>query len=246
MARFFIPKTKIHGDMGVIEGQELQHLRRVLRLGAGDRITVFDDAGQEHEAVIRSIGSESAEIEIIDSRDAQRESPLDLTLAVGLTKGYKMDFVVEKATELGVYRIIPFASVHAVAKLDAAKAERRAARWQKIALSAAKQCGRARMPEVMPLCEFRDLLAWSRPNTLRLFFWEKAPPKSLLQVRDKRGDTGSVLIAIGPEGGFSAEEARAAAAHGFELVSLGLRILRAETAAVTAVSLAQFLWGDLH
>jgi 16S rRNA (uracil1498-N3)-methyltransferase len=157
-----------------------------------------------------------------------------------------MDFVVEKATELGVYRIIPFASVHAVAKLDAAKAERRAARWQKIALSAAKQCGRARMPKVMPLCEFRDLLAWARPNTLRLFFWEKAPPKSLLQMRDKRGDTGSVLIAIGPEGGFSAEEARAAAAHGFELVSLGLRILRAETAAVTAVSLAQFLWGDLH
>jgi len=246
MARFFVPKTKIHGDLGVIDGQELQHLRRVLRLAPGDRIIVFDDTGQEHEAVIRSFGSLSAEIEIIGSRDAQRESPLDLTLAVGLTKGDKMDFVVEKATELGVCRIIPFASIHAVAKLDAAKADRRVARWQKIALSAAKQCGRTRTPQVMPLCEFRDMLGWDRPNTLNLFFWEKAPSQSLRQVRDKRGETGSVLIAIGPEGGFSAEEARAAAAHGFELVSLGQRILRAETAAVTALSLAQFLWGDLQ
>ena len=246
MARFFLPKKNIDGNHGVIHGQELQHLRRVLRLAPGDGITVFDDAGREHDAVIRSFGSESAEIEIIRSREAPRESPLDLTLALALTKGDKMDFVVEKATELGVCRMVPFISIHAVAKLDAAKAEKRAARWQKIALSAAKQCGRTRIPEVLPLCEFRDLLGQDWPDTLKLFFWENEARQSLRQVQDKRRDTESVLIAIGPEGGFSAEEARAAQARGFEMISLGRRILRAETAALTAVSLAQFLWGDLQ
>ena len=245
MARFFLPKKNIDGNRGVIHGQELQHLRRVLRLAPGDGITVFDDAGREHDAVIRSCGSESAEIEIIRSREAPRESPLDLTLALALTKGDKMDFVVEKATELGVCRMVPFISIHAVAKLDAAKAEKRAARWQKIALSAAKQCGRTRIPEVSR-SEFRDLLGQDWPDTLKLFFWENEARQSLRQVQDKRGDTESVLIAIGPEGGFSAEEARAAQARGFEMISLGRRILRAETAALTAVSLAQFLWGDLQ
>jgi 16S rRNA (uracil1498-N3)-methyltransferase len=157
-----------------------------------------------------------------------------------------MDFVVEKATELGVRRMVPFASIHSVAKLDPAKAGKRLARWQRIALNAAKQCGRTRIPEVLPLCEFRDLVSQDWPDTLKLLFWEKEVRQSLRHVRVKRGDAESVLIAIGPEGGFSAEEAREAEAHGFEMISLGRRILRAETAAVTAVSLAQFLWGDLQ
>ena len=176
MARFFLPKKNIDGNRGFIQGQELQHLRRVLRLAPGDGITVFDDAGREHEAVIRSFGSESAEIEIIRSREAPRESPLDLSLALGLTKGDKMDFVVEKATELGVCRIVPFISVHAVTKLDAAKAEKRAARWQKIALSAAKQCGRTRIPEILPLCEFRDLSGSGLAGYSKIIFLGKRSP----------------------------------------------------------------------
>ena len=246
MPRFFIPQENIHGDRGVVQGDELRHLRRVLRLAPGDGITVFDDAGREHEAVIRSFGSESAEIEIIASREPQRESALDLTLALGLTKGDKMDFVVEKATELGVGRMVPFASTHSVAQLDPARARTRQARWQRIALSAAKQCGRTRVPEILQLCEFRDLVRRPWPDTLKLLFWEKEGRRSLRQVQGKRGEAGSVLVVIGPEGGFSPEEARDAEAGGFEMISLGRRILRAETAAVTAVSLAQFLWGDLQ
>jgi 16S rRNA (uracil1498-N3)-methyltransferase len=246
MARFFIPKENIHGNRGVVAGEELYHLRRVLRLAPGDGITLFDDAGTEHEAVIRSFGAESAEIEIIRSRETQRESPLDLTLALGLTKGDKMDLVVEKATELGVHRMVPFVSTHSVAKLDPAKAGTRLPRWQRIALSAAKQCGRGRIPEVLPLCEFRDLVRQDRQDTLKLLFWEKETRQSLRQVQVKRGDVASVLIVIGPEGGFSVEEARDAEAHGFEMITLGRRTLRAETAAMTAVSLAQFLWGDLN
>jgi 16S rRNA (uracil1498-N3)-methyltransferase len=244
MARFFIPKEQIHGNRGVVRDEELRHLRRVLRLATGDSITIFDDVGREHEAVIRSIGAESAEVEIVCSRDAPRESPLDLTLALALTKGDKMDFVVEKATELGLRRMVPFVSSYSVAKLDPVKGDKRLARWQRIALSAAKQCGRTRIPEILPICEFSELVSRSWSDTLKLLFWEKEAVRSLRQVQ--RGDAQSVLMVVGPEGGFSADEGQEAAAHGFETLSLGRRILRVETAAVTAVSLAQFLWGDLH
>ena len=118
MARFFLPKKQLHDNHGTIDGRELDHVRRVLRLKPGDRITVFDDNGWEHEAVIQSLARARGEIEIVRSYPAQRESPLHLTLAVGLTKGEKIDFVVEKATELGVQRIIPLASTYAVPKLD--------------------------------------------------------------------------------------------------------------------------------
>ncbi|MGH7926935.1 MAG: 16S rRNA (uracil(1498)-N(3))-methyltransferase [Candidatus Binatia bacterium] len=246
MARFFVPKADIQGERAVVAGAELQHLRRVLRLKPGDGITVFDDAGREHDAIIRSFGSDSASIEIIRSYDAQRESALDLALALGLTKGDKMDFVMEKATELGVQTLIPFASIHAVPRLDERKISARTERWQKIILSAAKQCGRTQMPKVLPLCDFRELVGQAWPDTLKLLFWEKDARQSLRQLQDKRDEVKAVLIAIGPEGGFSADEAALATEHGFIAVSLGRRILRAETAAVAAVSLAQFLWGDLQ
>jgi 16S rRNA (uracil1498-N3)-methyltransferase len=245
MPRLFVPKESIQGPRGIVRGGELHHLRRVLRLTPGDAITIFDDAGDEHEAVIRAFGPESAEVQIVRSYAAHRESSLDLTLALGLTKGDKLDFVLEKTTELGLRRMIPFTSAYSVVKLDPAKAAKRRERWQRIALSAAKQSGRTRVPEVLPLCAFREVLDQTWPDTVKLLFWEKEARQSLRQVQGKRAQVEAVLIGIGPEGGFSIEEAGEAEARGFELVSLGRRILRAETAAVAAVSLAQFLWGDL-
>ncbi len=244
MARFFLPSRQIHNNRGAIDGQELAHLRKVLRLKPGDRITVFDDTSWEHEAVIRSVAGVRGEIEIVRSYQAQRESPLHLTLAVGLTKGEKLDFVVEKAAELGVQTIIPFASAHAVPKLDERKIAARAERWRKIALSATKQCGRTDAPAVLPLRSFTELLAQAPPG-VKLFFWEKELQRSLRQVHDKYPDAKSMLVMIGPEGGFSVEEAESASAYGWEPVQLGPRILRAETAAISALSLVQFMWGDL-
>ncbi len=245
MARFFLPKKQIHEGHGSVEGQELEHLRKVLRLKPGDSITVFDDTGWEHEAVIRSLSDAQGRIEILHSHDAQRESPLQITLAVGLTKGDKLDFVVEKATELGVQRIIPFSSAFAVPKLDERKIAARTQRWQKIALSATKQCGRTRVPVVEPLCALQELLARPQSYAVKLFFWEKEDECSLRQLHEKYFSAQTVLLAIGPEGGFSDEEAELARRGGFELAHLGRRILRAETAAMTALSLVQFLWGDL-
>ncbi|MDP2602613.1 MAG: RsmE family RNA methyltransferase, partial [Deltaproteobacteria bacterium] len=125
MARFFVPRKNITDQRATVEGPELDHLRKVLRLGPGDPIIVFDDAGWEHEAVIRSLSAQAAQIDLLRSVQAERESPLQLTLAVGLTKGEKMDFVVEKATELGVQAIVPFVSAYTVPKLDQRKIEKR-------------------------------------------------------------------------------------------------------------------------
>jgi len=244
MARFFVPRKSINHQRATVEGPELDHLRKVLRLGPGDSIIVFDDAGWEHEAVIRSLSAQAAEIDVLRSFQVERESPLQLTLAVGLTKGEKMDFVVEKATELGAQAIVPFVSAYTVPKLDQRKIEKRGERWQKIALAAAKQCGRTRIPEIFPLINFENMVQQTA-GPLNLLFWEKEAHQTLKQVHATDPDARSIFLVIGPEGGLSDQEADLAQQHGFKAIRLGRRILRAETAAVTAASLVQFLWGDL-
>jgi 16S rRNA (uracil1498-N3)-methyltransferase len=245
MARFFLPKERIQDQRGTVVGDELAHLRKVLRLEPGDRFIVFDDTGWEHEAVIRSFSAHRGDIDILRSYQPDRESALQITLALGLTKGEKMNFVVEKATELGVLNIVPFTSTYTVPKLDDRKAEARTERWKKIAVSAAKQSGRTRLPKVYSLCEFREFAGKPWDDMLKLFFWEREGQQTLKQVRDSQPDARAVLLVIGPEGGFSVEEADLAQRHGFRSVQLGPRILRAETAAIAALSLVQFLWGDL-
>jgi 16S rRNA (uracil1498-N3)-methyltransferase len=246
MARFFVPKKNLGDTHGLIEGQELVHLRKVLRLAPGDRVTIFDDNGWEHEAVIRSLNAEQGKVEIVRSYEAARESPLRVTLGIALTKGEKMDFIVEKATELGVKTIIPFSSSYSVPQLDEKKIMKRTERWQKIALSAIKQCGRTHVPDIWPLWEYRKLVHEASPQALKLIFWEKEKQQSLYQIHDRYGGVSAVLIVVGPEGGFTVEEAQWAQQHGFETVEIGRRILRADTAAVAAMTLVQFLWGDLR
>ncbi len=245
MARFFLPARQIEGPRATITGVELNHLRRVLRLRPQDRVVLFDDAGCEHEGIIRSLSEDRGEIDIIRSYQVNNESPLKTTLALGLTKGEKMDWVVEKATELGVHTVVPFVSRYTIPKLDERKMSQRSERWQKIALSAAKQCGRVRIPEIMALTDFRDLLGPVWRDKLRLLFWEKECQHGLLELKETRTSIGEVVVMIGPEGGFSAPEAALALEHGFKPVRLGPRILRAETAAVAALSAVQLLWGDL-
>jgi len=244
MARFFVARKSINHQRATVEGPELDHLRKVLRLGPGDSIIVFDDAGWEHEAVIRSLSAQAAEIDVLRSFQAERESPLQLTLAVGLTKGEKMDFVVEKATELGAQAIVPFVSAYTVPKLDQRKIEKRGERWQKIALAAAKQCRRTRIPEIFPLVNFENMVQQTA-GPLNLLFWEKEAHQTLKEVHAVDPDARSILLVIGPEGGLSDPEADLAQQHGFKAIRLGRRILRAETAAVAATSLVQYLWGDL-
>jgi 16S rRNA (uracil1498-N3)-methyltransferase len=166
-------------------------------------------------------------------------------LGQALAKGDKMDLIVEKATELGVRRIVPFLSSYTVPKPDKQQMERRQARWSKISLSAAKQSGRTQIPEILGLCDFEALLREPWHCDLKLLLWEKESVCGLAEIRGERPELKSVLLAIGPEGGFSSEEAAKAKEHGFRSIRLGKRILRTETAALAALSLVQFLWGDL-
>ena len=245
MARFFLPMQQIQDHRATLIGAELNHLRRVLRLRTEDRVVLFDDGGCEHEGLIRDLSEDRAEIEILRSYRVDNESPLKTILALGLTKGEKMDWVVEKATELGVHTILPFFSSYTVPKLNERKMAQRSERWQKIAVSAAKQCGRARIPEILALTEFRDLLNAVSRDALRLLFWEKECEQRLSELKETRTVISEVVVTIGPEGGFSAQEAAMALGQGFEAVGLGRRILRAETAAVAALAAVQLLWGDL-
>src|SRR5215475_4127390 len=167
MARFFLPKERIQHQRGTIVGEELAHLRKVLRLGPGDQLTVFDDTGWEHEAVIRSFSVDRGDVDIVRSYRPERESSLQITLALGLTKGEKTDFVIEKATELGVQTLVPFTSSYTVPKLNDRKSETRAVRWLRIALSAPEQCGRALVQNVVTLGEIQDLVKQPGTNTLK-------------------------------------------------------------------------------
>jgi 16S rRNA (uracil1498-N3)-methyltransferase len=171
MVRFFVPRKNIRNGRAVVSGQELAHLRKVLRLRPGDRVTFFDDEGWEHEGVIRSYTASVGEIEIFNCYQPGRESSLEITLAQALSKGEKMDWVVEKATELGVRTVIPFLSSRSVPRLDGKKVELRRERWRKIALSATKQSGRTRMPEIYDLLDFGNLVRRPWPCELKLLFW---------------------------------------------------------------------------
>ncbi len=245
MPRFFVPKKNIQGERVDVSGQELEHMRKVLRLRPGDRVTLFDDQGWEHEGIIQSYTDRTGEVEILKSYQPGRESSLKVTLAQGLSKGEKMDWVVEKATELGVQTLVPFLSSHTVPRPDSKNIEGRQARWKKIALSAAKQSGRTQIPEILDVSDFGDLVRRPWPCELKLLFWEKESMQNLTQIREVKPHLNSLLLVIGPEGGFSSDEASEAMRHGFQSIRLGKRIMRTETAALTALSIAQFLWGDM-
>jgi len=236
--RFFAPPSAFNFTKRTVTltADEARHLREVLRLKPGDEVSVFDGEGREFRGAVVQARRESAELELRDEvAPARSESPLQITLAVALLKGEKFDLVVQKATELGVSKIIPLITRFADIRLrDESDAEKRVTRWQRIALEAAKQSGRAVVPEV------------SLPVPLQSAFQS---PCLLFSERGGHGlgqmDTDAVTAIIGSEGGWSDEELDQARAAGVQIVTLGGRILRAETAAITAAALLQHRLGDL-
>jgi 16S rRNA (uracil1498-N3)-methyltransferase len=231
-----------------LSDDETRHLRDVLRLQIGDEIYVFDGAGREFHCAIGTIGKDSTQLKVIaEVEPPHPESPLHLTLAIALLKGEKFDLVVQKATELGVKRIVPLASERADVRLrDAEDTKRRVTRWQRIALEAAKQSGRATVPEVTTPLIFSSLptLTDSRSAT-RLMFSEREGQSLLAGANLTEGQPEEIVALVGPEGGWTNEEIDLAGQHGWKIVTLGGRTLRAETAAIVVLSLLQHRFGDL-
>jgi 16S rRNA (uracil1498-N3)-methyltransferase len=218
----------------------------VMRAKAGQEVTVVDDEGSVARMEMTAFREDAVTLVLKERLAANTESPLELVLAQCLLKADKMDYVVQKAVELGVTEIVPVKSHNCVVRYDAKKAAARQARWQKIAEEAAKQCGRTALTEVAPITDLSDLIEENRgtEDTEIVFCYEnedETTVKSCLQAaKGKR-----LILLIGPEGGFTLDEAQAVQEAGGKAVTLGPRILRAETAAVAAVTVAQYENGDL-
>ncbi len=242
--RFKISREDIHSGEAVLDDPaELRHLSRVLRLKAGDPVILFDGEGKEYRAAIRQLTDRQACFSLVqEAHPETAESPLRIILGIGLLKSAKLDWLIQKATELGVDEILPFHSLRVVPRPEEEAVQNRLGRWEKIALEAAKQCGRARIPHISAPCAFAGALS-AHPDVARIFLWEKERDRTLKDA--VLPPFSAVYALVGPEGGFSAEEAEAAEAAGFIPVRLGPRILRAETAGLAIVTLLQFLRGDL-
>ena len=242
--RFHAPPDSFNATEQTVTlgSDEARHLRDVLRLKAGDEVYVFDGRGREFRCTVSSSKRETAELRIeAEVEPAKPESQLQLNLCVALLKGEKFDLVVQKATELGVHKITPLITRYADIHLrDPADSNKRVARWQRIALEAAKQSGRAFVPEISLPIRFEEALD---ADGLGLMFSERGG-EPLEHIRQ----TGvqSVTALVGSEGGWSDEEIQSARARDFHVITLGGRILRAETAAITVTALLQYLFGDLR
>ena len=234
--RIHLPPERIEGGRGRL-GPEVRHyLADVLRLRAGAAVEVFDGRGGRYEGRLE----EGLETVALGPRDAVRGGSPELTLLFALAKGEKVDLVVQKATELGVSRFVPFAAARSIVRLEGAKGEERARRWRRIAEEAARQCGRADVPEISAPRTLAEALDAIAPATATFVFHPGGEP---LQV----GRTGAAGLAavVGPEGGLTDAEVEACRRAGARPASLGPRVLRAETAAIVAVTVLQVRFGDL-
>ena len=239
--RFYAPPSAFDSQSVLLTADEARHLRDVLRLKSGDEVYVFDGAGHEFRCSVINTSRDAAELKVeAEVEPAKPESHLQLNLCVALLKGEKFDLVVQKATELGATELTPLITRYADIQLrDASDATKRVTRWRRIALEAAKQSGRAFVPEIaMPAPVFTG----TNDSDLRLMFSERGG-RGLESLTGQR--PRSVAALVGSEGGWSDEEIEAAEAHDFHVVTLGGRTLRAETAAITAAALLQHLFGDL-
>jgi len=242
--------TRCHVDTPLQAGQQLtlpeaaaNHLTRVLRLRQGDACVLFNGDGHDYPARLASVGKREATVDILGCEAVDNESPLHLTLVQGIARGEKMDLILQKATELGVAALVPVLAERTEVKLDAERAARRMAHWASVITSACEQCGRARVPT----------LAAARPLATAL---PLLTPASLKLSLDPDGSTGvaglqiaparQVVVAIGPEGGWSPRDRQALAGSGFSGLRLGPRILRTETAGLAAIAALQSRFGDLQ
>lgn len=239
--RFFCPGPLAPGAVLALPEGAAAHAARVLRLAAGDAVTLFDGRGGEYAARIAAVRKAAVDAEVLAFRERECESPLAIRLVQALQAGDKMDLTVQKAVELGVAAILPVASRRSVVRLDGERAARRVAHWQGVAVAACEQCGRNRVPEVAAIEPLDRWLARPAAAPLRLML-SPAAELTLQALPPAR----SLELLIGAEGGLDPREVEMAEAAGFVGVRLGPRVLRTETAGLAALAAIQTLWGDFR
>ena len=243
MQRFFVEPHQIEEEKNqiLVTGGDVNHMKNVLRMRPGEEVWISDGQGKEYHCSIEAYGEEGAMLHILYVQEAQYELPNKIYLFQGLPKGDKMELIIQKAVELGAYAVIPVEMKRCVVKLDAKKAEKKAARWQQISESAAKQSKRMLVPEVRPVTSFKEALKAAEELDICLIPYEFA--RGMKATREIIGTItpgSSIGIFIGPEGGFEESEVAAAVEAGAKPITLGKRILRTETAGLAILSVLMF------
>ncbi len=245
MHRFFIESRNMSGSRAVITGNDAHHIRDVLRLGIGDEICVSTGDEWEYICEISTIAKDEVDAIVVDTMKPGRELPSRITLYQCLPKKDKFEWIIQKAVELGAYRIVPVRSARVIVQLDAKKEAARISRWNAVAESAAKQSRRMFVPEVSGVLSFEEALRSAKEDAVRLIPYEKS--EGMDRTRELIGAITpgqSVAVVIGPEGGFEEKEIALAKQYGFEPISLGKRILRTETAGMSVLSVLGYILDD--
>lgn len=250
--RVFVESPLVAGRRTELSDQAAQHVTKVLRLRSGASVTAFDGHGGEYRATLGLAGRGQAFLEVGEYVAIERESPLRITLLQGLARGERMDWVVQKATELGVHRIIPVATARSVVQLDAERGDKRSSHWRAIAAAACEQCGRNTLPSLEAPAPLDAALRAATPLSRRFVLEPQGSSSlgklladSIIGEPSSSGQSGEIALLVGPEGGLEDTEVALSIQHGFKPVSLGPRVLRTETAGLAALAALQCLQGDL-
>lgn len=241
---FFVEALEKGQASVLITGDELKHLRDVLRLKEGEPVTLFNGRGLIVNGVIQRIDRQAATVLVLSENTEIKEGPVHAVLLQALVKGDKNDFIVQKAVELGASEIVFYAATRTVPLLAEARRAGKLSRWRRIAVEAAKQCGRAVIPDVGLTGGIEEAVA-GHEGFLKIMLWEGETTRTIKDLLRSSPATKAVALLIGPEGGFTDEDAELAAKNGFTSVSVGRRILRAETAAIAALTIVQYELGGL-
>lgn len=248
MHRFMVAPNNITNEEITLEGDDLKHLSQVLRLRPGDTIHVFDGSGIEYEASIISSDKSRAIARINTSFQNKTEPETRVTLFQGVPKGEKMELIIQKGVELGVHSIVPVITSRTVVKLNKKDSEKKAERWTKISIEAAKQCRRAYVPQILEPISFDEALVKAEDFSAVLLLYENEG-KKCLKERLKCYNINKIkdiALFVGPEGGFTLEEVRNYTDKGYDIVSLGKRILRVETATISVLSIIMYEMGEMN
>ena len=247
MRRFFVEKIVPGTDVLSITGKEARQIINVLRMKKGETLILMDGKGQLFKATIETLHYKEVKVKINKSISPLPPSPIEISLAQALIKTHPMDYLIQKVTELGISSIHPFYSERTVIKLKPEHIRNKMDHWMEIMKSACKQCGRANLPDLNTPLPFEELIKKALDKkTLKMLLWEDEDKVGLKKLLRSLRPLPHILAIVGPEGGFTYNEINLAREAGFQIISLGSRILRAETAAVSLISIIQYEWGDLN